>query len=227
MNCPSCHHEHQGKSLAYICIGCPCPERPGAPADGAPTSIEDRIPKWFWGATDRVYDFPIRGAHWLTNGHMLLKLDGPARRALAFPGNLADAVRSTQVMLDAPADHAVRGFPYIARGDGSHVDDYSVEMQGVRFAFAYIALVEKVHPGCTWRVATTWGSHAHLRPAHAYVSEDLEDSARAVVGPGLVPRRSEKLVAVVMCQGTPEQVKAQRKAAAEGPWDAPTEEEPS
>jgi hypothetical protein len=27
--CSSCGHAHQGKHLAFICIGCPCPERPG------------------------------------------------------------------------------------------------------------------------------------------------------------------------------------------------------
>lgn len=29
--CPSCGHVHAGKRLAYICIGCPCPETPGKP----------------------------------------------------------------------------------------------------------------------------------------------------------------------------------------------------
>ena len=34
-------HEHQGFSLAYICIGCPCPEQPGRPAPPpAPTLAE-------------------------------------------------------------------------------------------------------------------------------------------------------------------------------------------
>jgi len=27
--CKACGHEHQGKRLAYICIGCPCHEKPG------------------------------------------------------------------------------------------------------------------------------------------------------------------------------------------------------
>lgn len=26
--CEACGHEHQGERLAYICIGCPCPEKP-------------------------------------------------------------------------------------------------------------------------------------------------------------------------------------------------------
>ncbi len=30
--CPECGHQHQGASLAFICIGCPCPERPQPPA---------------------------------------------------------------------------------------------------------------------------------------------------------------------------------------------------
>lgn len=29
MNCKACGHQHQGVRLAYICIGCPCPETPG------------------------------------------------------------------------------------------------------------------------------------------------------------------------------------------------------
>jgi hypothetical protein len=31
--CPQCGHEHAGIDLAFICIGCPCPETPGKPAD--------------------------------------------------------------------------------------------------------------------------------------------------------------------------------------------------
>lgn len=27
--CSTCEHDHQGDRLAYICIGCPCPETPG------------------------------------------------------------------------------------------------------------------------------------------------------------------------------------------------------
>jgi hypothetical protein len=27
--CDKCDHDHQGEHLAFICIGCPCPERPG------------------------------------------------------------------------------------------------------------------------------------------------------------------------------------------------------
>lgn len=27
--CTGCGHTHQGRGLDYICIGCPCPERPG------------------------------------------------------------------------------------------------------------------------------------------------------------------------------------------------------
>jgi hypothetical protein len=29
MTCNKCNHEHQGKRLGHICIGCPCDERPG------------------------------------------------------------------------------------------------------------------------------------------------------------------------------------------------------
>lgn len=27
--CPVCGHTHQGRALAFICVGCPCPETPG------------------------------------------------------------------------------------------------------------------------------------------------------------------------------------------------------
>lgn len=30
--CPKCPHQHAGPEMASICIGCPCPERPPAPA---------------------------------------------------------------------------------------------------------------------------------------------------------------------------------------------------
>ena len=29
-NCAACGHEHMGADLAFVCVGCPCPERPGA-----------------------------------------------------------------------------------------------------------------------------------------------------------------------------------------------------
>lgn len=29
-NCEACGHQHSGRQWAYICIGCPCPETPGA-----------------------------------------------------------------------------------------------------------------------------------------------------------------------------------------------------
>lgn len=28
--CPKCGHQHAGRELAFICVGCPCPERPGS-----------------------------------------------------------------------------------------------------------------------------------------------------------------------------------------------------
>jgi hypothetical protein len=31
--CPACGHEHQGEPLAFICIGCACPETPGKPVE--------------------------------------------------------------------------------------------------------------------------------------------------------------------------------------------------
>jgi len=31
--CDKCGHAHTGIQLAYICIGCPCPETPGKPPD--------------------------------------------------------------------------------------------------------------------------------------------------------------------------------------------------
>lgn len=46
MNCNACGHEHQGAALAYICVGCPCPERP-AP-DEAP-DIRTRLCEWGQG----------------------------------------------------------------------------------------------------------------------------------------------------------------------------------
>lgn len=30
--CPACGHTHEGPGLAGICVGCPCPVRPGQPA---------------------------------------------------------------------------------------------------------------------------------------------------------------------------------------------------
>jgi hypothetical protein len=35
--CTKCGHHHSGVQLAYICIGCPCPETPGKPAEPEPT----------------------------------------------------------------------------------------------------------------------------------------------------------------------------------------------
>lgn len=29
-DCETCGHRHAGRTLAYICIGCPCPEQPRA-----------------------------------------------------------------------------------------------------------------------------------------------------------------------------------------------------
>lgn len=34
MTCKKCGHDHQGKRLGFICIGCPCDERPGAENEG-------------------------------------------------------------------------------------------------------------------------------------------------------------------------------------------------
>lgn len=31
LECSRCGHTHQGKALAYICIGCPCAWRPSGP----------------------------------------------------------------------------------------------------------------------------------------------------------------------------------------------------
>lgn len=33
-SCPKCGHQHTGKRLAYICIGCPCDYRPGLVGQG-------------------------------------------------------------------------------------------------------------------------------------------------------------------------------------------------
>ena len=41
MNCDNCTHDHAGAALAFICIGCPCPERPGkAESDAAVAEAE-------------------------------------------------------------------------------------------------------------------------------------------------------------------------------------------
>lgn len=34
-HCNACGHEHRGAELAYICVGCPCEERPGFEAGEA------------------------------------------------------------------------------------------------------------------------------------------------------------------------------------------------
>lgn len=45
VKCGACGHEHAGADLAYICIGCPCPARPGreedADYDGTPPYEDD------------------------------------------------------------------------------------------------------------------------------------------------------------------------------------------
>lgn len=49
-SCIACGHEHQGAKHAYICIGCPCPERPGQseevedPEDDAYACLAHGIP---------------------------------------------------------------------------------------------------------------------------------------------------------------------------------------
>lgn len=30
--CPDCGHRHEGPGLAWVCVGCPCPTRPGLTA---------------------------------------------------------------------------------------------------------------------------------------------------------------------------------------------------
>jgi hypothetical protein len=31
MNCDKCKHDHAGEELGFVCVGCPCPERPKKP----------------------------------------------------------------------------------------------------------------------------------------------------------------------------------------------------
>ncbi len=33
MRCEVCNHDHQGQQWGFICIGCPCPARPGVYVD--------------------------------------------------------------------------------------------------------------------------------------------------------------------------------------------------
>lgn len=188
MKCSECHHEHQGASLAYICVGCPCPERPGAPVEGAAKTIEQRIPKWFWEVSDRIYDFPIRGEHWLTNGHVLLRLDAPGVRVVPFKG-VAGSAMSAEKMIDAASSHTTMSFPFIASDrDGSNIGDYLVEAEGARFSLVYIAMVERLYPGCTWRAV------GHMQPAQAVLD-------------------GGDVCALVMCTGTADELHQQLRGA--------------
>jgi hypothetical protein len=40
-HCNACGHQHVGKHMAFICIGCPCPETPGRDDNGAVNLSDD------------------------------------------------------------------------------------------------------------------------------------------------------------------------------------------
>src|SRR5215470_10947248 len=58
--CPKCKHQHAGRELGFICVGCPCPERPTETHQGdgivpesklsppitVPTNVLEAVAKW-------------------------------------------------------------------------------------------------------------------------------------------------------------------------------------
>ena len=64
--CQVCGHVHRGGDLAFICVGCPCTERPGRPdlaydADFGETAVTPAVGP-FLGCT------VCRGRGWVPNG---------------------------------------------------------------------------------------------------------------------------------------------------------------
>lgn len=109
-------------------------------------SIENEILRWCnANDVDRIFTVETRGAWWMTNGHVLFRMDAPPQIIRPLPGGDGSAVAGIDAMLDAPRSEATYGRPYVDE-DGHICRD----MGPIRLQSHYIALTEAIYAGVTW-----------------------------------------------------------------------------
>jgi len=88
--CPKCKHRHAGRELGFICIGCPCPERPDLPAEifqgdeivtnptpviSVPTNVLEAVAKWAGTDESRTHLHQVlfsKGVMVAVDGHRMV-----------------------------------------------------------------------------------------------------------------------------------------------------------